>query len=88
MNQVYNIANGIETSLADLYTMIVDHLVKRGAIKEKQEPVIGPPRPGDVSHSLASIEKAAGKLAYKPKVDVFEGLNKTVEWYYDKSVSE
>ncbi len=39
------------------------------------------PRPGDVRHSQASIEKAQSLLGYKPKVGFEEGLCRTVEWF-------
>lgn len=39
------------------------------------------PRPGDVKHSLASVEKARELLAYEPIVSFAEGLRRTVEWF-------
>ncbi len=39
------------------------------------------PRPGDVKHSLASIEKARELLGYEPGVPFAEGLRRTVEWF-------
>lgn len=44
-------------------------------------PRYGPPRPGDVRHSLASIEKAGQFLGYYPVVDFESGLRRTVEWF-------
>jgi nucleoside-diphosphate-sugar epimerase len=38
------------------------------------------PRPGDVKHSLASIEKAKRLMGYEPTVPLDEGLRRTVEW--------
>lgn len=45
------------------------------------EPKYGPPRPGDVRHSMASIEKATTLLGYRPLVSFDEGLRRTVEWF-------
>jgi UDP-glucose 4-epimerase len=39
------------------------------------------PRPGDVRHSLASIEKAQRLLGYASSVSFSEGLQRTVEWF-------
>ena len=44
-------------------------------------PIYGPPRQGDIQHSLASIDRARKELGYKPKDDFYEGLEKTVAWY-------
>ena len=40
-----------------------------------------PPRPGDVRHSLACIDKATELLGYHPTVDVSEGLRRSLEFY-------
>jgi nucleoside-diphosphate-sugar epimerase len=39
------------------------------------------PRPGDVRHSQASIEKANRLLGYTPVVTFDEGLRQTVDWF-------
>jgi nucleoside-diphosphate-sugar epimerase len=39
------------------------------------------PRPGDIKHSQASIEKANRLLGYTPMVTFNEGLRKTVGWF-------
>jgi UDP-N-acetylglucosamine/UDP-N-acetyl-alpha-D-glucosaminouronate 4-epimerase len=41
----------------------------------------GPPRPGDVRHSLADIRLARKLLGYRPIVPFETGLRHTVEWY-------
>lgn len=40
-----------------------------------------PWRPGDVMHTKADITKAKKLVGYDPKVNVWQGLDKTVEWY-------
>lgn len=40
----------------------------------------GPPRPGDVRHSLADIEAARSRLGFKPSVKMEEGLQEYVGW--------
>jgi len=45
----------------------------------------GPPRAGDVRHSLADIRLARKLLGYRPIVDFETGLRRTVEWYRSQS---
>lgn len=40
-----------------------------------------PPRAGDVKHTHAHIAKAKNLLNYEPKVQFWDGLNKTIAWY-------
>lgn len=47
----------------------------------KIDPIYEPPRPGDVRHSEASIEKARKEIGYEPMVDFREGLERTVEYF-------
>jgi nucleoside-diphosphate-sugar epimerase len=39
------------------------------------------PRVGDVKHSLADITMARELLAYESKVDLREGLSRTIDWW-------
>ncbi|MDA8138121.1 MAG: SDR family oxidoreductase [Desulfobacteraceae bacterium] len=39
------------------------------------------PRPGDIVHSLAGIQRAREVLGFEPKVSFEEGLRQTFEWY-------
>ena len=43
-----------------------------------------PERAGDVRHSHANLKRAQEILGYAPKVDLLEGLRRTLEWYKDK----
>ena len=59
-----------------------DLLIKLNELLDKQlAPVFVDPRPGDVKHSRASIEKAREMLNYEPIVDFDEGLARTLDWY-------
>jgi len=75
VNQVYNIACGEQTSLNELYQKIT----KLAGIDIP--PIYGPPRVGDVKHSLANISKASQLLGYEGKFSVDDGLQKAFEWY-------
>lgn len=74
-NEVYNIACGQQTSLAELF----DALKKQSG--SSLAPLHGPDRIGDVKHSLADISKAKKWLGYEPKVSVEKALQLTFDWY-------
>jgi UDP-glucose 4-epimerase len=44
-------------------------------------PIFGPPRPGDILHSLADISLAREALGYEVEVPFAKGIALTVEWY-------
>ena len=75
LGEVFNIAYGQQTTLLELFEIL------RKELNKSAEAVFGPERPGDIPHSLASIEKAQRLLGYFPEVGVGEGLKRTVEWH-------
>jgi UDP-N-acetylglucosamine/UDP-N-acetylgalactosamine 4-epimerase len=75
VNQVYNIAYGIQTSLNELFELIKE------IGGSDLAPKYGPERKGDVKHSLADISKAKDLLGYNPKFSIREGMKETFEWY-------
>lgn len=70
-----NIASGQGTSLRTLLASI-----DSGAGRTSQ-PIIGPPRLGDIRHSVADISRAAAELDYEVAVPLDEGIVRTVSWY-------
>jgi UDP-N-acetylglucosamine/UDP-N-acetylgalactosamine 4-epimerase len=83
LNQVYNVAHGERTSLNQLFTYIRELAGKYDKQILSIEPIYGPKRPGDIPHSLASIEKAKRLLGYSPTINVAEGLEEAVKWFWD-----
>ena len=79
--KVYNVACGQQQSLLETYRMIA----KLTGFKE--DPLFGPPRTGDVQHSLADISRAQRDLGYQPTVAFLEGLRRTIAWYASKMSS-
>ncbi len=73
--RVYNIAFGQRISLNELYAEIARLL------GTDIRPRYGPPRPGDVRHSLADISRARDALGYEPAFDVRRGLTEAIGWY-------
>ena len=73
--EVLNIACGQSYSLLDLVAAL------NAILGTSIEPRFGPPRPGDVKHSLADSSRAVEKIGYSVSVDFRAGLAKTVEWF-------
>jgi UDP-glucose 4-epimerase len=46
----------------------------------KPEVVHGPPRPGDVRHSLADISAAREAFGFEPTISLQEGLKEYMDW--------
>jgi nucleoside-diphosphate-sugar epimerase len=73
--RVYNAACGRRHTLLETHSMLCKILGRSDV------PIFGPPRAGDIQHSLADIRRAQENLGYRPKVDFAEGMRRTVEWY-------
>jgi UDP-glucose 4-epimerase len=76
---VFNVATAKRISIMELAT-------KMAALMGHPDltPLCVAPRPGDVMHSLADLNKSRSKLGYEPIVDFDDGLKATVEWYRDQ----
>ena len=83
VNQIYNTAVGDRTSLVELTELLKKHLSKYDSEIAKVKVKHGPNRPGDIPHSLASVEKAEKLLGYKPTHKIDAGLKEAVNWYWD-----
>jgi len=73
--EVFNVACGGRTTINSLVRMI------KKLIGSDIEPVYEEERKGDVRHSQADISEARKILGYEPKIDLAEGLWRTIEWY-------
>lgn len=82
VNEVYNTAVGDRTNLLELTQLLKEYLSDFDAEISNIEIKHGPNRPGDIPHSLASIEKAEKLLGYKPSHKIKEGLKEAVNWYW------
>lgn len=83
LNTVYNVAYGESTTLNELFGQLSLLLQELGLPAGEIRPLYGPPRAGDVQHSLASIQKARELLGYNPKYNLSEGLKQAITWYYE-----
>ncbi|HEX8162132.1 MAG TPA: SDR family oxidoreductase [Pyrinomonadaceae bacterium] len=76
VGHVINVANGRQTSLNELLT-ILKGITGRG----ESETDYRETRAGDVRHSLADITRARDLLGYEPRVGMEEGLQQTIDWW-------
>lgn len=73
--KVLNVAIGDRVTLNQVFAVL------RKITGASVDPVYGPPRKGDILHSLADIREARAVLGYEPQVLLEEGLQRTVAWY-------
>jgi len=74
--KVINVANGQRITLNQLLAELKELMGKQDVTAEYLEP-----RVGDVRHSLADITMARELLGYESKVDLREGLQRTIDWF-------
>lgn len=75
-DDVFNIASGTETSLAELAQALADVMGFTGALE------YGPARAqGGVTRRLADTTAAAEKLGFKAEIDLRDGLEGLVSWW-------
>ncbi|WP_333695443.1 SDR family oxidoreductase [Flavobacterium sp.] len=83
VNTVYNTAYGDRTTLQDMVYLLRTYLAEYDPVIAQIPVVYGPPRAGDIPHSLASIEKAQRLLGYQPQFSFAQGLKEAVAWYWN-----
>ena len=79
--EVLNVGAGERVSLTLLYAHMADLAGVSPALR------YGPPRAGDVRHSLASLARVRERLGYVPRVGWREGLARTMEWYRERAAA-
>ncbi len=72
----YNVACGDRTANFEISAA----LMKRYPQTQIQT---APWRPGDVMHTQADIRRIREELGYEPRVRVWEGIDRTIQWYED-----
>ena len=86
INQIFNIAVGSRTTLNDLHTELKQNLTGSYPHLKDAQAVYKEFRPGDVRHSLASIDKARELLGYSPTQNMSQGLMLAISWFISRSV--
>jgi len=75
-DEVFNIASGTETSLADLAATLLE------AMGSDLQPEHGPERKVNaVARRLADTRRAKDALGFEAEVDLGQGLHRLVEWW-------
>lgn len=83
INTIYNTAYGERNTLNDLVFYLKSNLSKYNPKIAEVVIEYGDIRPGDIPHSLASIEKAQKLLSYYPKYSLKQGLAEAIDWYWN-----
>lgn len=78
LNGIFNIAYGKKIEINELVKIIL------GKTASKSEIVYAPERPGEIKHSLASIQKLLA-TGFVPSFDIDYGLNLTIDFFRNKS---
>jgi UDP-glucose 4-epimerase len=73
--QRFNVGTGVETSVRQLHTVIA------AAAGAADEPEFHPPRLGELKRSCLDISLAKRVIGWEPKVDIAEGVGRTVEYF-------
>ena len=81
IGQVFNTAVGESINLIEMFNLIQDNLSLYKKNVKDISYKLGSDRPGDIKHSLASIDKAVNFLGYKPTHNFEQGIYETVKWY-------
>jgi len=74
-NGAFNIGTGEETSVNALFRLLTPLFDNRA-----EPPVYGPARVGEQRRSVLSINLAAKKLGWRPRIPLEEGLRLTADW--------
>lgn len=74
-NGVFNVATGNAISINEIAELVLSETGSKSEIVYESE------RPGDIKHSLASIETTRSKLNFEPEYDLMKGLKETISYF-------
>lgn len=72
---IFNVGSGRQTSLNEMLRLLGE------IVGVEMTAVHGPPRQGDIRHSLADITQAQAGLDFQAQTSFAAGLRATVDWY-------
>ncbi|MBW3535997.1 MAG: NAD-dependent epimerase/dehydratase family protein, partial [Gemmatimonadetes bacterium] len=73
--ETFNVGAGDRTSVNELWSLVCRTLGVDVSANH------GPPRPGDVRDSLASLEHIEERMGYEVRVSLEEGIRRTADWF-------
>jgi UDP-glucose 4-epimerase len=73
--QIFQLASGVETSLARLIELIGETAGETPRVRR------APPRQGEIQRNYSLIDKAKTVLGYSPRVELRDGLQRTWDWF-------
>lgn len=83
-----NLAYGSSATVLEIYEQLKTFARESYPGLVVPDPVMAPPRTGDVRHSLADISRAKERFGFAPSVGFAEGLSRTFAWYREQIGSE
>jgi UDP-N-acetylglucosamine 4-epimerase len=83
INSIFNVAFGERNTLNQLTLYLKEFLSDFDKSIPEIEIIYGQNRIGDISHSLASIDKARRIIGYDPLFNFKNGLREAVRWYWN-----
>ncbi|HJT21426.1 MAG TPA: SDR family oxidoreductase [Nitrospira sp.] len=75
---IYNVGTGVETSINDLFRILVQHT--GSTCKE----VHGPAKKGEQARSVVDSSKLRQEMSWEPKMNLTDGLKRTVEYFRER----
>jgi UDP-glucose 4-epimerase len=76
---IFNVSTGRGTSTNRIFALVKD------ALKSPIQAKHGPPRPGDVRHSVLDSSKARKDLGWTPRVELAEGMQRTADFFRERA---
>lgn len=83
INTIFNTACGERSTINNLIKLLRTLLSEYDPAIAGVPVINGPPRRGDIPHSLASINKAQRLLGYEPRFNLKKGLSEALKWYWN-----
>jgi len=77
-DRVYNIGSGIGTNINTIFARL------RAITGYDRQEIHGPPKLGEVFKIYLNAERAQRELGWEARVDLDEGLRRTVEWFKEQ----
>ncbi|MFA5839070.1 MAG: NAD-dependent epimerase/dehydratase family protein [Candidatus Margulisiibacteriota bacterium] len=74
-NQIFNIGTGKGTSVNELFAIL------KNLLKFKDNAIYADARAGELFRSVLNVSKAKKGIGWAPKVDIKNGLKRTLVWY-------